>query len=514
LQKNIKVLLYHLLLTTTVFCSFLLSVSKVQAVKAFPEAEGFGANTIGGRGGRVIEVTNLNDSGIGSLRQCAQVEIGPRICVFRVAGNITLNSDIDIVNPYLTIAGQSAPGGGITLKAANQNSTVHIQIRTPQVILRYIRSRPGTKIANSRALSINNPQNTVNNVIVDHNSFSWAGDELTITWLATNRITYQWNIASESIGALKGPSFGEDGGGYFSVHHNLIAHHSQRLPQVSASGGPVDIRNNLIYNPGGLGSVIKNGAHANYVANFIKSGPNTSIGSWIMDGGDKGPAVGYFVAGNVLQGISRVNSALNEVSHPFPTENIVTTTAEAAYERVLNEAGAYRGVDCNGSWFIRRDTVDARVIQSVRDGTRGHAGSGYITDPSEVGGWPNLTAGVICPDNDKDGMPNDFESRFGFNLNSNDGTLDADNDGYTNIEEYLNVSNPKGPDRDDVTIPSPTFNPGNYDADINNDGVVNVVDISIIIDNYTRSGSNIADINTDGKVDIIDIGIAIDNYSL
>src|SRR3989338_4486206 len=160
---------------------FVLPVSDVFAqssVPAFPGAEGFGAAAVGGRGGQVIKVTNLNDSGPGSLRQCAVVESGPRICVFTIGGTITLNSDLDIVNPFLTIAGQTAPGGGITLKAANVGSTVHMQIRAPEVIVRYIRSRPGTREMNSRALSINNPQNIVHDVVIDHNSFSWSGDEM------------------------------------------------------------------------------------------------------------------------------------------------------------------------------------------------------------------------------------------------------------------------------------------------------------------------------------------------
>lgn len=420
----------------------------VGGLRAFPGAEGFGANTVGGRGGRVIEVTNLNDSGAGSLRQCAVVESGPRTCVFRVAGTITLNSDIDIVNPNLTIAGQTAPGGGITMKAANPASTVHMQIRAPQVILRYIRSRPGTKEMNSRALSINNPQNIVHDVIVDHNSFSWAGDELTITWLATNHVTYQWNIAAESLPpGHKGPSFGEDGGGYFSVHHNLIAHHSQRLPQVSASGGPVDFVNNIIYNPGGQASVVKNGTHANFVANYIKKGPNSTLNAYIIDGGAKGPAAGYYVEGNFLDGISRLNTAVNQVNTRFDAPAVTKTTPQAAYEEVLNTAGASRGLNCDGSWFDRRDAADTRVVTSVRSGTTAHSGTGYISDPSQVGGWPTLAPGTPCADGDHDGMPDAWEGKYGLNAGgASDGPQDGDGDGYTNLEEYLNGTHPKQKD--------------------------------------------------------------------
>src|SRR3989338_1567855 len=430
------------------------------AVPAFPGAEGFGSQTIGGRGGKVIEVTNLNDSGTGSLRACIDA-IDPRICIFRVAGTITLNSDIDIVNPYLTIAGQTAPGGGITLKAANSASTVHIRVRAPEIIIRYIRSRPGTKETNSRALSINNTNNTVYNVVIDHNSFSWSGDELTITWLATNRVSYQWNIASESLPpGFKGPSFGEDGGGYFSVHHNLIAHHTQRLPQVSASVGPVDMVNNLIYNPGGLGSVVKNGTHANYVKNYIKRGPNTASNFvYIKDGGVKGPAAGYYVEGNFLDGIQKLNTAVNQVNTRFNAPPITTTSPQVAYEEVLNKVGAYQGLDCNGNWFIRRDAVDIRVIQSVRDGTRGHNGSGYISSPADVGGWPTLAAGTPCADDYHDGMPNVWEQQRGLNLNQNDSAGYALDSNYTNIEMYINGPTTNVPPPTGSVIPTLTQTP-------------------------------------------------------
>ena len=418
-------------------------------LRAFPQAEGFGAETVAGRGGRVPEVPDPNDSGAGSLRACTDVS-GPRICVFRIAGTITLNSDIDIINPYLTIAGQTAPGGGISLKAANPSSTVHMQIRAPEVIVRYIRSRPGTTVTNSRALSVNNGASSmdaaVKNVVIDHNSFSWTGDEMTITWLATNHISYQWNIAAESLSPWKGPSFGEGGGGYFSVHHNLIAHHTQRLPQVSASVGLVDIVNNLVYNPGGQASVVKNSTHANFINNYIKAGPNSTLKAYIEDGGAKGPAAGYYVEGNQIVGISKLNTAVNQVSTRYPAPPVTTTSAQAVYAQILNTAGAYRGLNCNGSWIERRDAVDTRIIQSVRDGTRGHSGTGYITSPSQVGGWPALASGTPCPDTDHDGMADQWETlNFGNTSrgSSSDSKSDYDSDGYTDLEEFLNGTDPK-----------------------------------------------------------------------
>jgi pectate lyase len=420
-------------------------------VRAFPGAEGFGAATRGGRGGKVMEVTNLNDSGTGSFRECALAS-GPRTCVFRVAGTISLNSDIIISNPNLTIAGQTAPGGGITFKAASASSTTGIYIKTSEIIFRYVRSRPGTMSMDSRALSINNGSasmaTAVRNVIIDHNSFSWAGDELTITWLATNNLSYQWNIAGQTLSPWKGPSFGEDGGGFFSVHHNLIAHNTQRNPQVSASVGTVDIVNNVIYNPGGLGSSAKNGTHVNYVKNYIKKGPGGNPSNYVDDGGNdvKGPAAAIYLEGNFLDGIPNIiDNTSHVVSTRLQHSPVTESTPHVAYDQVLADAGASKGIDCNGGWFSRRDTIDNLIVQTTRDRTCPSGGC-YITNPSQVGGWPQLAAGTACADSDHDGMSDTWETnQFGNILrgSSNNSSSDFDADGYTDLEEYINGTNPK-----------------------------------------------------------------------
>jgi pectate lyase len=426
-------------------------------VVAFPGAEGFGALTVGGRGGRVISVTNLSDAGTGSLRACVEAS-GPRTCVFRVGGTITLRSMLDVRNPYLTIAGQTAPGGGITLRAANPSSDTHLRIRASQVIVRYIRSRPGTTLENSRALSINNgsstPAGAVKNVIIDHNSFSWSGDEMTITWLATNHVTYSYNIVSESLGpGFKGPSFGEEGGGYFSIHHNLIANHRQRMPMVSASGGPVDVVNNVIYNPGGIGSVAKNGTHVNYVGNYISSGPDTTLSYYIKDdtGGEKGPAAAIFTEGNFLDGVgSLINTTQHLVATRLDAPALTETTAQAAYHDVLTQAGAYRALACDGSWIDRRDAVDTRVVQGALDRTGRH-----ITSPN----WPTLAAGTPCDDSDVDGMADVWEvAQFGHTArgNASASTDDFDGDRYTDLEEFLNGTDPTGGAAPSTTTSPPT----------------------------------------------------------
>ena len=167
------------------------------SASAFPAAEGFGGNSVGGRGGQVIEVTNLNDSGPGSLRAAIDTE-GPRIVVFRLGGTIELQSRLEITNPYITIAGQTAPGGGITLKTVPTYKKSAIKIETHDVIIRYIRSRPGpsSDISDSLdALEITGGYN----IIIDHSSFSWGTDEVIGIANDARDITIQWSIISEGL---------------------------------------------------------------------------------------------------------------------------------------------------------------------------------------------------------------------------------------------------------------------------------------------------------------------------
>ncbi|MCC6457681.1 MAG: pectate lyase [Caldilineaceae bacterium] len=421
------------------------------ALPAFPGAEGFGAETVGGRGGTVIEVTNLNDSGPGSLRACIEAS-GPRICVFRVGGMITVESDMDITNPFITIAGQTAPGDGITLRASGNDVGSPIRVRTQEVIIRYLRSRPGTTGLNNRALTIGNQHNPPFNVIVDHSSFSWSGDELIIAWYNTQKITLQWNYFTESLPSsdgtvgLKGPNLGSAEGGYYSFHHNLVAHHLQRLPSISTGAGPVDVVNNVMYNAGSTGTRAHNMAQINFVGNYIKAGPNTTLETWVRDAG----VIGFYVSDNVLEGKGILQRLLPDssriVSQPFVAPAITTTSATVAYEQVLEMAGATQGLTCDGSWFFRRDAVDRRVADSVRQGTRGHSlpvsetahQLGYINSPADVGGWPNLASGTACPDGDHDGMPDEWERARGFDPAVDDSALFMP-DGYTRLEHYLNA---------------------------------------------------------------------------
>jgi len=504
----------------------------VQAqIPAFPGAEGFGADTPGGRGGQVYEVTNLNDSGSGSFRACAEGS-GPRICVFRVAGTITMNSHIDILNPYVTIAGQTAPGGGITLKSADPNSTVHFRVRTHDVILRYIRSRPGTFMPDGRALSVGKKDPSPYNVIVDHVSLSWAGDELYVNWYDTNTITLQWSIVAESLPnfvhgfpGYKGPNLGSGGvSGHLTLHHNLLAHHTQRYPVTSTGSRPIDIINNIMYNLGGYGYIhLRYETKANLINNYVKGGPNGTINIAVKDGLTEGG--GFYHSGNYIEPGWSVKSFApdtHRVDTPYNTIPINIQTPQQAYQDILDDAGASAGLDCNGNWFERRDTVDLRIIDSVRKGTRGHnldpantvKELGFISDPSDVGGWPSIYPGTPCTDSDHDGMPNDWENLYSFNPNSSsDGNQDADNDGYTNIEEYLNGTNPRnGEPMPSITnTPTPTVSkPG----DANGDDKVDVADYVIWLSNFNQAkrGSQYGDFNNSGKVDGEDFIIWLTNY--
>lgn len=436
-------------------------------VTAFPGAEGFGANALGGRGGKIFEVTNVNDSGSGSLRACVEAS-GARTCVFRVGGLIQLQSALVIQNPFITIAGQTAPGGGITLKKTNGGDT--LSIKTHDVILRYISFRPGAGGENHGAEIASNGDHLYN-IIIDHCSFSWGTDEVLETWYKVTDTTIQWTIVSEGLDCSthsKGcHSKGLMVGGYASsesknalgsekitVHHNLFAHNGERNPLVQTSG-VVDVVNNIAYNPFGTFMYLYMKSNSivpvNYVGNYFKYGPDTDSGKYeIKTYDDGGLGADIYVAGNIgphrktddlAQDIvvdSNSRDYLTSTRHPAP--QVTTTSAFVAYDKVLASAGNSAGVSCDGQWFNRRDSIDARVVNDVKNGT-GH----IIDDPSQVGGWVTPAAGVPCADSDHDGMPDAYETRYGFNPNNNaDANADADGDGYPNVEEAINGTIPSG----------------------------------------------------------------------
>ena len=417
-------------------------------VRAFPGAEGFGAASRGGRGGRVIEVTTLNDRGPGSFRHAVEVE-GARTVVFRVGGTILLREGIEITHPYLTIAGQTAPGGGITLRNDPSNRSTPLSIKTHNVIIRYLRSRPGPcsrKTSSLDALDILGGHD----IILDHCSFSWAVDEVVSTWYSPRDITIQWCVISEGLyksAHKKGPhSMGlllGDKVTRLSAHHNLMAHNDQRNPRLQ--GGIIDVVNNVVYNYGSYPAWITVDSDAappriNFVGNYIKPGSNSKRNRPIVVVPSKGD-IQLHVSGNI--GPHRPDEEVDEwkavgrwdgpdgktvgfrreTRHDTPP--ITTTSAAVAYEQVLSGAGCTVPL---------RDPVDRRVVADVKNGT------GRIIDhPSEVGGWPELAPGKAPKDGDRDGMPDAWEAEHGLDsADASDGAKDRDGDGYTNLEEYLN----------------------------------------------------------------------------
>jgi pectate lyase len=424
------------------------------ALPAFPGAAGFGSATPGGRGGRVIAVTNLNDSGAGSFRAACEAS-GARIIVFRTGGTIRLSRNINIQNPYLTIAGQTAPGGGISLRGAG------VAIGTHNVIMRGVRIRVGDDAAGSSpenrdALYIDNGNKTVRDIIVDQCSFSWAVDENISIWHSgLQNVTISNCIISEalynsihpkgphSMGAIVGPGISN-----VTFYGNLFAHNAERNPRIQ--GTNVEVINNVVYNRckfdldiGGvsashrvvvIGNVFKKGP--SYISNaFPIFSRDTTIQIFAQDN-----IATSYTSGSLCDRASTLVS-----SRPFGGSGVTIRSASATYERVLANAGA------NPS---RPDPVDARVIADVRNGT------GRIIDRvSQVGGWPTLATGTAPVDSDGDGMPDSWEIARGLNPNSAaDATRDRNNDGYTNIEEYINsFYTSSGTGGGSVPLPAPSL---------------------------------------------------------
>ena len=383
-----------------------------------------------------------------------------------------LQSPLRIVNPYITIAGQTAPGGGITLKQSAATDVFLTQ--THDVIIRYITSRPGPGGEN-HTNQIAKSGTELYNIVIDHNSLSWGVDSNIETWYRVRDATIQWSIISEGlnnsthskgehskgimIGGYKGSDSGGKGSENISILNNLMAHNADRNPLMQLCG-VAQVINNVTYNPMYTFShqqlnCLVGESYVNWINNYHKKGPSsTSNGDLKIISADDGTwSLGKaYLMGNI--GPSRPNNSLPEtnwvevksgapagviVTSPASAPVVYSTSAVDAYNSVVAEGGAgnSRGLDCAGNWYSRRDSIDARVINEVKTGT-----GKIIDDPSQVGGWIVPAAGVPCVDGDHDGMPNVWEQLYGFNPNVPDGSGDIDGDGYTNVEEYFNATIP------------------------------------------------------------------------
>lgn len=434
-------------------------------IAAFPGAQGEGQFTTGGRGGDVYHVTNLNDSGAGSLRYGLDTAFsGPRTVVFDVGGTIALGSGLAIRNSNITLAGETAPGQGICIV------NYGLGIDANNVIVRHIRVRPGDAKKgsgdqggfNDDAISINR-----SDVILDHVSASWSIDEnLSVAGTGTRRVTVQYSTISEGLaqtglyhgawdanynpGGPESHSMGSlikpgDGNGIVSFHHNLWSNNGNRNPAIGNYSTDhtmrADLRNNVIYNNRSNGYTSGESARIdlNYIANYIIAGPSTSSGNrFVAFTANAANNVQIYSAGNKIDG--NLNKVLDDQSSqvsylqgdftvstsPFSFAAVTTQLADAAYATVADKVGAF---------YWNRDAVDARLIQQLRAQT-----GRIINSQDEVGGYPSLPI-MTRPthwDTDNDGMPDLWELQFAdLDPSVPDQNGDRNGNGYTNLEEYL-----------------------------------------------------------------------------
>lgn len=450
MKKNYK-LKFFLFLLTFSLVSLIYGSSPLFAqyqegneLKAFPGAEGAGMYTTGGRGGAVIEVTNLHDDGSGSLRDAIKQK-GARTIVFRVSGTIALQSPLEIKSGYLTIAGQTAPGDGICLKGHP------LQIQADNVIIRYIRVRLGD-IAGQPYDAVDGKNHK--NIIVDHCSFSWAVDECA-SFYDNENFTMQWCIISESLNNSVHPK-GEHGyGGIWggmnaSFHHNLLAHHTSRLPRFQGSRyhhmpekERAEFCNNVIYNWLKKSSYGGEEGAYNVIGNYYKPGPATSTNKSKVILDPSKPFGKFYLYENIdadvaavtkdnWKGVQLPPSEIDEVKLKTPIDvnpRLKVELAAEAYERVLAQAGASKV----------RDAVDQRIIEEVQQDTCHFGNQGIIDSQEQVGGWPELKSLPAPADADHDGMPDTWEINHQLDPhNPEDRNKNNIVPPYTNLEAYLN----------------------------------------------------------------------------
>ncbi len=430
---------------------------------AFPGAQGFGRFARGGRYGRVIEVTNLHDSGPGSFRDAAEAS-GPRTLVFRVSGVIPLESPITVTHPYLTIAGQTAPGDGICLRGHPFGTSAG----SSDIIVRHLRVRVGDEAARSYdGMGLGG-----GDTIFDHCSISWSIDEGLDSRTARNA-TFQRCLISEALddSFQRHPhAFAASiGGNLASYHHNLLAHCTGRVWSLAGGydnavkfAGHMEIRNNVVYNwrhrttDGGAKRV-------DFVGNYYKPGPATQVFHLVKpDVGSPTDRQLYYIAGNVMEGRPSYDednwagvtpngqAPLSEfkVNAPMFPGQVETTSASLAFDDVLADVGAT---------LPRQDPIDRRIISEVRAGTFSHRGGrghlpGIIDSQLDLGPepWPRYRTYDVPVNSDHDGLPNHWERQRGLSPNSpagdfSDANADPDGDGYTNLEDYLNRQSDRAP---------------------------------------------------------------------
>lgn len=435
---------------------------------AFPGAEGHGKYTTGGRGGRVIYVTSLEDTNtLGTLRYALN-QSGVRIIEFKLSGTIQLTSDLKITQGNVTIAGQTAPGDGICLR------DYPVIVEADNVIIRFMRFRMG-----DAAQQENDALGGLfqKNIIIDHCTASWSTDEC-VSFYQNENLTLQWCLVSESlrnsVHAKGAHGYGGVWGGKnASFHHNMLASHDSRNPRLGEYAGDifaltdnVDLRNNVIYNWQGNSCYGGEGMNVNIVNCYYKPGPATTKKERIISI-DKNKVAGtavydkwgkFYINGNVLEASTRAtednwtygvynqyhssygtvpeaDKIAMRIATPHNPGEVTTHSSQKAYEKVLAYVGA----------SLVRDTIDKRILHDVSTGTAtfmtGGNGSvnGIIDTQTAVGGWPELISLPAPTDTDTDGMPDAWEDANGLNKNDpSDAQLTSVDGKYPNVEVYIN----------------------------------------------------------------------------
>ncbi|KAA2242038.1 polysaccharide lyase [Chitinophaga agrisoli] len=457
-------------------------------IAAFPGAEGGGKFSFGGRGGRVLVVTNLNDDGPGSFRWACE-QGGARVVVFNVAGIVHLNSPLIIRAPYITIEGQSAPGNGVCIAGES------VWINTHDVVIRYMRFRRGETNVGRRDDAIGG--NPVGNIMIDHVSATWGLDENMSMYrhmyndstgkqeekMPTVNLTIQNSIFAEGLDTWN-HAFGSTlGGENATFARNMWADNTGRNPSIGWNG-TFNFVNNVVFN--WVHRSVDGGDYTatfNMINNYFKPGPATTkdglVGHRILNPESGRSKLKYkvfgraYVHGNIMEGYPKITADnwaggvqvedmhdkdmgdagqytdFIRASKAFPMAEVKIMSAQEAFGYVLQHVGATLPV---------RDPVDTRIVEQVKTGKINYIKDvklpatqfehrrlpidsykqGIITDISQVGGYPEYK-GTPYKDADNDGMPDEWEKKHGLNANdAKDATLDKDGNGYTSIEDYLN----------------------------------------------------------------------------
>lgn len=405
------------------------------AIDAFPGVDGFGRRTKGGRGGAIIPVTNLNDSGPGSLRACIDAK-GPRTCVFRVAGVIRFTTaPPEIRNPYLTIAGQTAPGGGILLTHGGgaEGFTPLVIKKSHDVIIRHIRVRPdrdGTARGSNDAFTFENSRN----IVFDHVSGAWALDENINGQGQNDYVTISWSIFAKGVPRHdKCALLASDPTGpqRISFIRNICAHNGDRNPDMNFTPGScVEIINNVFYNAVSQFAEVwesYGGTPVNIIGNYFRAGPNTrtTIGAIDRQAIDSKGMSRIYAAGNQLDGIFLLNTPPVQpalVNQPVCSLASQRISAMKAFRVVLDYAGAFP-----------RDSLDEKIVGDVRKRSGSIIGKG----PRQL---PQIAPGAPYKDSDGDGMSDQWEQANRLDPARNDAWGDANGNGWPNFDEFLDYA--------------------------------------------------------------------------